>query len=111
MSDRVWLKTSPLAFPRGERGVGTSLAFVGFVSTARADADPCNGAGDCMVATKAVAAESTEHFKDWLLQGQKQEVDGPYEEEHHAHQHEKAWWRVMCLTGVDYFSTLGYQPG
>jgi hypothetical protein len=45
----------------------------------------------------------------WLLQGQTKPVEGPYERARAQHQH--AWWRVVCLTGVDYFSSLGYAPG
>ncbi len=46
----------------------------------------------------------------WLLQGEVRAVDAPYEREQHV-AHTQPWWKVMCLTGVDYFSTLGYQPG
>jgi hypothetical protein len=47
-------------------------------------------------------------LKKWLYKGVK-EMEAPHEREHQHPQH--AWWKVMCLTGVDYFSTLGYQPG
>ncbi len=48
-------------------------------------------------------------FKKWLYSGSVAEIEGPSEPEGRHQQH--AWWKVMCLTGVDYFSTLGYQPG
>ncbi|MDF5755158.1 amino acid transporter [Spongiactinospora sp. TRM90649] len=51
-------------------------------------------------------------LRRWLLKGL-QRPEGlathPPSEENQGHQHK--WWQVMCLTGVDYFSTLGYQPG
>src|SRR5262245_53718158 len=49
-------------------------------------------------------------FRRWFLEGQVKEGEGPYQHTD-RHQHQHPWWQVMCLTGVDYFSTLGYQPG
>jgi len=53
-------------------------------------------------------------FNQWLLEADEQPDPGGFyegEKEATSKQHVKPWWKVMCLTGVDYFSTLGYQPG
>jgi hypothetical protein len=54
--------------------------------------------------------QSRKGFKNWLLEGYVKEIEGPFEREKDHHRHHP-WYKVMCLTGVDYFSTLGYQPG
>src|SRR5688500_37373 len=50
---------------------------------------------------------SRRKFELWLLEGKR-----PSGSAHDSTPHKQyPWWQVMCLTGVDYFSTLGYQPG
>ena len=55
-----------------------------------------------------MARKTKSWLSRWLYKGV-QEPEGPHEPEGRHHKH--SWWQVMCLTGVDYFSTLGYQPG
>ena len=55
-------------------------------------------------------------LRQWLLTDQSATAGpkhGPHVQVPAAKQqtHQHRWWKVMCLTGVDYFSTLGYQPG
>ncbi len=44
----------------------------------------------------------------WLLEERNEEVKGPGAREG---EEQHAWWQVVCLTGVDYYSTLVYKPG
>src|SRR5690242_2090659 len=59
------------------------------------------------VSGRAVRRPDTlQPFRRWLLEGHARKTAAAHATpgEHRTH----PWWQVMCLTGVDYFSTLGY---
>src|SRR5579864_5676916 len=56
--------------------------------------------------TVARSSRAAAGLRAWLVRELKEGPSGPKPRAHTA-----PWWQVMCLTGVDYFSSLGYQPG
>ncbi|GAB2731974.1 amino acid transporter [Streptomyces bullii] len=63
----------------------------------------------------AITEQPPGRLRNWMLEGLSDmgkagRPTGPHAEPEPPHQGQR-WYRVMCLTGVDYFSTLGYQPG
>ncbi|MFH8634919.1 amino acid transporter [Streptomyces lydicus] len=64
-------------------------------------------------ADSSSGASVRHRLRAWMLEGltdMAKRHPGPHAGPQAAHKGQR-WWRVMCLTGVDYFSTLGYQPG
>jgi hypothetical protein len=69
-----------------------------------------------VTSTPAGTPGARHRLRTWLLEGLADIArhPGPHPEPHPeppSAERGQRWWRVMCLTGLDYFSTLGYQPG
>ncbi|MDL9981237.1 amino acid transporter [Microbacterium candidum] len=78
--------------------------------SAEPDAATPRDGGSVTIVSGATAIAPHRPVRDWFLTGLIDDAashQGPHAR--HAEK-ESSWWRVMCLTGLDYFSTLGYQP-
>src|SRR5918997_1749736 len=60
-----------------------------------------------MAEATAPSKHPSNRFKRWLLENRVEEVGGRESKEGQEQHH---WSKIVCLTGVDYFSTLGYLP-
>src|SRR3954470_2014203 len=61
-------------------------------------------------ARPAPRAQKGGRLRSWLLSGLVDETGTQQGPHGRLPERTHTWWQVMCLTGVDYFSTLGYQP-
>src|ERR671916_1537731 len=65
-------------------------------------------AGGAMAGSVDSPRRTTQWLTRRLLEIPTAEAAGPEAREDRPEQH--PWWQVICLTGADYFSTLGYMP-
>jgi hypothetical protein len=58
--------------------------------------------------TAGSSTHAAERLKRWSIRERIEQVEGP--EPRGAKARQQSRWKVVCLTSVDYFSTIGYIP-